>query len=170
MVVLPFVPVTPATSSARVGSPKKTSAAIAIAARASSTTSCGTSSSSGRSTTSATAPAATASAREVVPVSPRAGHAEEDRARCDPPRVVREVGDLDGAAGGALARGEHARQVVEVHRAPFYGGVRRPQAPALLASSVSAALFVSGASGGTSRYWRSNRAMSLNAGAATLPP
>ena len=59
---------------------------------------------------------------EVVPVGPRAGHAEEHRARRDPPRVVREVGDLDGAAGGALARGEHARQVVEVHGAPFYGG------------------------------------------------
>ena len=35
---------------------------------------------------------------------------------------------------------------------------------------VVPAVFVSGASGGTSRYWRSNRAMSLNAGAATLPP
>ena len=35
---------------------------------------------------------------------------------------------------------------------------------------VVAVVFVSGASGGTSRYWRSNRAMSLNAGAATLPP
>ena len=34
VVVLPFVPVTPATSSSRVGSPKKTSAAVAIAARA----------------------------------------------------------------------------------------------------------------------------------------
>ena len=37
VVVLPFVPVTPATSSARVGSPKKQSAATAIDARASST-------------------------------------------------------------------------------------------------------------------------------------
>ena len=60
VVVLPFVPVTPATSSDRVGWPKKLSAATAIAARASSTRSCGTSSSSGRSTTRAAAPAATA--------------------------------------------------------------------------------------------------------------
>src|SRR5439155_513274 len=49
VVVLPFVPVTPATSSVRVGSSKKTTAAWAIALRASSTTSCETSSSSTRS-------------------------------------------------------------------------------------------------------------------------
>ena len=92
-------------------------------------------------------------------------------------RVVREVGDLDGAAGGALARGEHARQVVEVHGAPFYGGApirRRPGVAGYWSRPgywlVVGDVFVSGASGGTSRYWRSNRAMSLNAGAATLPP
>ena len=41
VVVFPLVPVTPATSSSRVGSPKKTSAAVAIAARADGTTSWG---------------------------------------------------------------------------------------------------------------------------------
>ena len=44
VVVFPFVPVTPATSSSSVGSPKNASAARAIAARTSATTSCGTSS------------------------------------------------------------------------------------------------------------------------------
>ena len=62
MVVFPFVPVTAATSSSRVGSPKNTFAAGAIAARASETTSCGTGSGSGRSTTSAAAPRSTATA------------------------------------------------------------------------------------------------------------
>ena len=60
MVVLPFVPVTPATSSSRVGSPKNTSAAVAIAAREDGTTSWGTSGSTARSTTRTTAPFSTA--------------------------------------------------------------------------------------------------------------
>ena len=92
VVVLPFVPVTPATSSARVGSPKKASAAIAIAARASSTTSCGTSSSSGRSTTSATAPAATASAAKSCP-------------------SAREPGTQKNTAPGVTRRASYARSV-----------------------------------------------------------
>ena len=62
VVLLPFVPVTPATVSLSVGAPKKASAATAIAAREDSTTSCGTATSTGCSTTSAAAPAATASA------------------------------------------------------------------------------------------------------------
>jgi hypothetical protein len=54
------VPVTPTSSSRRVGSPKKTSAATAMATRESGTTTCGTATSTGCSTTSAAAPAATA--------------------------------------------------------------------------------------------------------------
>ncbi len=60
VVVLPFVPVTPTTSSSIVGSPWKAAASGAIAARASATSTSGTPSSSGRSTTSALAPAWTA--------------------------------------------------------------------------------------------------------------
>jgi hypothetical protein len=48
---------------------------------------------------------------------------------------------------------------------PVAGRLKRPR----YWPEVVVAL-VSGASGGTSRYWRSNLAMSLNAGAATLPP
>ena len=93
--------------------PKNSSAAIAMAARASATTSCGTPSSSGLSTTSATAPFATASAREVVPVRARAGDAEEERARVAAAGVVGEVCDLDWSAShdvhGRERRDERAR-------------------------------------------------------------
>ncbi len=54
-------------SSSFVGSPKNTSAAGAIAARASATTICGTWTASSRSTTSATAPPATASVAKSWP-------------------------------------------------------------------------------------------------------
>ena len=56
---------------------------------------------------------------ELVPVGARTGNAEEDGTGRDATGVIREVGDLDGSAGAALARREHARQVVEVHRASF---------------------------------------------------
>ena len=119
--------------------------------------------------------------REVVPVGTRSGNAEEHRAGRDAIGVVGEVGDLDGSAGAALARGEHARQVVEVHGSailrrcggrPAADGARRRSASYWFegpAAAVSDA-FVSGASGGTSRYWSANRAMSRKAGAATTPP
>ena len=67
VVVFPFVPVTPATSSCSVGAPKNASAATAAAARDDSTTSWGTATSTARSTTSATAPFATASAASSWP-------------------------------------------------------------------------------------------------------
>jgi hypothetical protein len=67
VVVLPLVPVTPATSSSWLGRPKNSSAATAIAARESGTIACGTGRSSGRSTTSATAPRATASGAKTCP-------------------------------------------------------------------------------------------------------
>ena len=81
VVVLPFVPVTPTTSSERGRLAEERVRGDAIGARASSTSSCGTSSSSGRSTTRAAAPAATACGGEVVPVRARPGDAEEDGAR-----------------------------------------------------------------------------------------
>jgi hypothetical protein len=56
VVVLPAVPVTPTTSSARDGSSKNATAAGPIEARTECTTSCGTGGATGRSTTSAAAP------------------------------------------------------------------------------------------------------------------
>ena len=67
VVVLPVVPVTPATSSSRVGWPKKAAAAAGIAARVSSRTTCGTSSGSRRSTASATAPCSSAAGAKSCP-------------------------------------------------------------------------------------------------------
>ena len=90
VVVLPFVPVTPATSSSRVGSPKKTSAAVAIAARDDGTTSCGTSGSTARSTTRTAAPCSTASAAKSCPSA------------CSP-------GTQKNAAPGVTARVSYAR-------------------------------------------------------------
>ena len=67
VVVLPFVPVMPTTSSSAVGWPWKRAAAGPIAARTSSTTTSGTPSPSGRSHTSAAAPRATASGAKSWP-------------------------------------------------------------------------------------------------------
>ena len=114
--VLPLVPVTPTTSSSRVGSPKKTSAAGAIAARASRTTTCGTGRSSARSTTSATAPRSDRLRREVVAVGPRARHGEEERAGADRARVVGEIAHLDRRAPEHLHRLERCDEALQVHR------------------------------------------------------
>ena len=73
MVVLPFVPVMPTTSSSAVGSPKKRAAAGPIARRASSTTISGTPSPSGRSHTSAAAPRSTASGAKSWPSAVKPG-------------------------------------------------------------------------------------------------
>ena len=57
--------------------------------------------------------------------------------------------------------------------APFYGGGAVPAAYGVLdarRSRLAVAGFDSGASGGTSRYWSAKRAISRNAGAATMPP
>ena len=67
VVVLPVVPVTAATSSSRLGSPKNSTAAGAIARRESATTTCGAGRSSARSTTSATAPRFNASSARSCP-------------------------------------------------------------------------------------------------------
>jgi hypothetical protein len=44
--------------------------------------------------------------RELVSVEPRPAHAEEERARSDGSRVVREIRDLDGGVPDNLARGQ----------------------------------------------------------------
>ena len=67
VVVLPLVPVIPATGSEAVGSPWKRAAATAIVERTSSTCTSGTPSPSGRATTSAAAPRATASGAKSWP-------------------------------------------------------------------------------------------------------
>jgi len=79
VVVLPLVPVTPATCSSSVGRPKNASAPTAIAARASGTTICGTATASGRSTTRPTAPFATACGAKSCP-STRAPGTQKNRA------------------------------------------------------------------------------------------
>ena len=155
VVVFPFVPVTPATSSSRVGSPKNTSAAVAIAARADGTTSCGTSGSTARSTTSATAPFATAWAAKSWPSARSPGTAEECRAGGDGTRVVGEVAHLDrvGAAEDRL-RCERGDEALELH----CGG------------TLPRGHGAGAASGATSSSTRLERAISAKAGAATTPP
>ena len=112
------MPVTPATSSSRVGSPKKTSAAVAIAARVDGTTSCGTSGSTARSTTSADGAVLDRLRREVVPVGALAGNGEERRAGGDGARVVREVPHLDGVgAAENRLRCERGYKALELHGA-----------------------------------------------------
>ena len=59
------------------------------------------------------------SARELVSVDARAGHAEERRPRRDAIGAVGEIRDLDGLAALGMARREHARQFVEVHGVTF---------------------------------------------------
>ena len=95
VVVLPLVPVTPASCRRSLGRPKNASAATAIEARTSSTRSCGTATSSGRSTTSAAAPAATASAASSCPSTLAPGTQKNSAPLRHPPCVVGEVGDLD---------------------------------------------------------------------------
>ena len=77
MVVLPFVPVTPATTSSSLGRPKNSSAAAAIAARASGTTSCGTGEVERPLDDEPDRAALDRLRREVVPVGARARNAEE---------------------------------------------------------------------------------------------
>src|SRR4029434_204191 len=50
------------------------------------------------------------------------------------------------------------------------GRHRGPRLAALIGYPLEVPVFVSGASGGTSRYWSTNWAIRANAGAATTPP
>ena len=157
VVVFPLVPVTPTTSSSRVGSPKNTSAAGAIAARASRTTICGTARSSARSTTSATAPrsdrlrARSRGRRHACPARRRRACPDRPRGRRRRDRAPRPMGARAPPPARALRRG-----------AP---GPSRPRV-----STRAGSGYLIRRSGGTSRYWRSKDAICSNAGAATRPP
>ena len=83
VVVLPFVPVTPATSSRVVGSPKKTSAATAIAARAVLDDQLRHRDVDGALDDERDCPSRDGLGGEVVPVRPAAADAEEERTVLD---------------------------------------------------------------------------------------
>ena len=89
-------------------------------------------------------------------------HAEEERARSHGSRVVREIRDLDGGVPDDLARGERFCDACELH----WGAAEPSNAPVAATGEGS----VAGASGGISRYCRSNPAICWKAGAATTPP
>ena len=94
VVVLPLVPVMPATRSSAVGLPLKRAATGAIAARASATTTCGTrSSGSSRSTTSAAARRSTAPAAKSCPSAFSPTTQKKSVPGLDPAAVVGEGGD-----------------------------------------------------------------------------
>ena len=99
VVVFPFVPVTPTTSSSFVGSPKNTSAATAIAALESGTTSCGTATSKDRSATSARAPRSSAAGARSCP-------------------STRAPGTQKKSAPSATARVSYARSAIVVSGRP----------------------------------------------------
>ena len=147
---MPFVPVTPATSSSFVGSPKKVSAATAIAARASATTSCGTGRPTSRSTTSAAAPRSTASPAKSCPSA------------CAP-------GTAKKSAPGVTARVSYASS--RTSTASWPSTASGASAAIRRSSCIGAEGYgFDAASGEISRYWSPNVAMSANAGAATTPP
>ena len=56
--------------------------------------------------------------RELVPVGPLSGNAEEERTRADRPRVVREVGDVCGSASADLQGPKRGDQPLEIHEQP----------------------------------------------------
>ncbi len=99
VVVFPFVPVTPATTSSSVGRSKNSSAATAIAARADGTISCGTERSSGRSATRAAAPRSTASSAKSCP-------------------SARSPGTQKKSAPGTTCRVSYARSAMSVGAPP----------------------------------------------------
>ena len=109
------MPVTAATSSSRLGSRKKATAAGAIARRASATTSCGTGKVERALDDEGGGASSHGVRREVVPVRPGAAHAEEERVRSDGARVVREIRDLHGRGVHDLGRRERLGQQLELH-------------------------------------------------------
>ena len=160
VVVLPFVPVTPATSSSFVGSPKNTSAAVAIALRTSVTMSCGTETSRSRSTTSAAAPRSIASQARSWP-STRWPGTQKKSAPSDIVRVSYARSPISTGRPPVTSLGASAR--IRASSSTAETGYRRPP----LSQGRRA---VCGESGGISRCWRLKRAISLNTGAATSPP
>ena len=112
------MPVAPATSSSRVGSPKKTSAAVAIAARARRDDELrhgrldrALDDEDGRAVPHRLG-------REVVPVGALAGDGEERGAGRDGARVVGEVPHLDGVgAAENRLRCERGDKALELHGA-----------------------------------------------------
>ena len=168
VVVFPFVPVTPASSSSFVGSPKKTSAATAIDSRVDGTSELrhvdvehALDHDGGRATLDRLP-------REVVPVDALAANAEEERTRRDAPGVVREIADRDRPAPGHLARREGPDQGVKIHSQAKAreNRSRGPLRPRLTTSAHG----LRQRPAGISRCWRLKRAISRNAGAATSPP
>ena len=195
VVVLPFVPVTPATSSSARRVPEELGGRDRHRPRASSTTSCGTASSSGRSTTSATAPRATASAAKSWPSARRPGRRRTTLPARPPPASYARSLSSTGARPDHVLRCERRDQTLELHLggrvypAMFHvrdgsrlvrhtcgvtleAGTRVEPSPhpgGGLPSFEPGGQF-SGLSGGTSRYWSANWASSWKAGAATTPP
>ena len=123
-------------------------------------------------------PRATASAAKSWPSARAARDAEEEEAGLDRARVVGEAASPRPGAGRTTSLGPSA----VARRSRFIGArvyrARRP-CPSLRRSRKAAQVrrllsalrrSLTGASGSTSRYWRSKRAISLNAGAATTPP
>ncbi len=160
VVVFPFVPVAPASSSSFVGSPKNTSAATAIDSRTDGHEELRDVDLQRPLDDDGDRAALDRLPREVVPVHPLAADAEEERTVRDAPRVVREIADVDRPAPGHLARRESPDQGVELHAQRLEKVQQADQRVGL----------VRGASCGISRRWRLKRAISRNAGAATTPP
>ena len=115
---------------------------------------------------------------EVVAVGARAAHADEESARPDRVGPVGHVGDLDGVH---LADDRRRRDRIDEHPQ----GPAHDRPPALTTSpEMLAAPFTTccdadpsdgnqdcaAASGATPRYGSAKRAISANAGAATVPP
>ena len=117
VVVLPFVPVTPATSSSPDGSPKKTSAATAIAARDVVDDELRSDDVHEVIDDERDGAALDRLDGELVAVDVRTRDAEEHGPRSHPTRVVREVADVDRPDSGHLARGERPDQGLELHLA-----------------------------------------------------
>ena len=117
VVVLPFVPVTPATRSVRVGAPKKRSASGAIAPRASATIDLRHADIERALGDHRHGAGRHRRGRVVVAVDDRPGYAHEQRTGYDTAGVVRDVGDLHRvAASHHRAHVEHVEQPVEQHR------------------------------------------------------
>ena len=115
------MPVTPATSSSRVGSPKKTSAAVAIAARVRRDDELRDVRLDGTLDDEHDGAVLDRLHGEVVTVRPLAGNGEESGARRDRTCVVRKIPHLDGVgAAENRLRCERGYKALELHGATRY--------------------------------------------------